>query len=223
MVKPSQIAELRPLKELSQNELEDVARSLMELSLNKGAHLFYRNDPSSGVYLLAKGALQITIDSEESKEIVVTVIREGEIVGEMSLFDQSRRSATAVAIEKCQLYKVERERFIELMNIYPPIAISLSRTLIERLNEANSIIERLGTMDGPERVSNYLKALAMREGVIENGLYRLPRKPTYRSVSQRLGLSEKTVYRAVHSLMESGAVSVRNGVFYVREDLVTGG
>ncbi|MDH4182989.1 MAG: Crp/Fnr family transcriptional regulator [Nitrospinota bacterium] len=220
MIKPSDLKTIKALKGLTDAEMEDVGRSFVPLNLKKGEYLFYRKDPGSAVYFLAKGALQITIDNEENKEIVVYVIQEGDIVGEMSLFSHAARSATAAALEKCLFYKVDGDKFLNLMSLYPIIAINLARTLVDRLMEANAIIERLGTMDGSQRVANFIKAMAIRSGELQGEFYRIRKKPTYRNVSQRLGMSEKTVYRAMHGLMEHGDVSVLDGMLLVKKVFV---
>ncbi|MDH5478413.1 MAG: Crp/Fnr family transcriptional regulator [Nitrospinota bacterium] len=220
MIKIGSLKSLWVLKGLSDSEIEDVGRNLAPVSLEKGAYLFYRNDQSSGIYFLSRGSLQITIDNDENKEIIVYVIMQGDIVGEMSLFSHSERSATVVALEKCLLYKISPDKFLELMMLYPTIGVNLSRILIERLNEANAIIERLGTMDGPGRVSNFIKSLALRTGDFDEEFYRIRRKPTHRIISQRLGLSEKTVYRAMHDLLDNQTIEVRDGSLYVKKSFV---
>jgi len=194
---------------LSDSELEDIQRRLTPSRLKKGARLFYRHDKSSGLYLVTRGSIQIIIDNDANREIIVYTIREGDIVGEMALFRNQLRSATAVTLEDCELYKIGNEKFIELMYIYPAIAVNLSRVLIDRLLAANEMIERLGAMDGTERVTHFLRALMVREGVRDGDLYRMDNRPTYRQISNRLGVSEKTIYRTMRALAKKGDIDVK--------------
>jgi CRP-like cAMP-binding protein len=219
MINALALRNIKAFQGLSSAEMEDVGRGLSPMALEKGSYLFYRNDPSPGVYFLTKGTLQITIDSGDNREIVVYVIQEGDIVGEMSLFGRTERSASAAALEKCLLFKTSAAKFIEIMNIYPAVAVNLARILVDRLREANDVIERLGTMDGEERVANFLVALAMRTGETKGEFFRIGKKPTYRSISQRLGMSEKTVYRAMRSLMEGSALIIEDGSLLVKKSL----
>lgn len=197
------------LSGLDRKELEDFARHAMPVHLEKGSYLFYRNDKSTGVYLLAEGSLQVIMDNEDNKEIIVYTINEGDIVGEMTMFSGAERSAAAVALEECRLYKLNNSKFIELMNLYPSIAVNLSKTLVDRLHAANSMIERLGMMDGTERVAHFLRALAMREGIERDEWLHLVKKPTYKQISQRLGVSEKTVYRTMQGLAKNGDIVIK--------------
>ncbi|MDH5637855.1 MAG: Crp/Fnr family transcriptional regulator [Nitrospinota bacterium] len=220
MIKASLLNGVLVLKGLSEKEMEDVGRSLIPVNLDKGGYLFYRKDQGSEIYFLARGSLQITIDNDDNKEIVVYVIGQGDIVGEMSLFSHSQRSATVVALDKCLLYRIGGEKFLELMTLYPAIGVNMARILIDRLNEANAIIERLGTMDGAERVSNFIRSLAVKSGEPFGEQYRIRKKPTHRNISQRLGVSEKTVYRAMHLLIDERMVEIRDGSLFVDKSFV---
>lgn len=221
MVDSAFLKKIGVLGGLSDEDLDDIAHHVTPVSVEKGSYLFYRGDASTGVYLVAKGSLQIIIDNDSNKEIIVYTIYQGDIVGEMTMFTEARRTATAIALEECKLYKIKNAKFIELMGQYPAIGVNLLKILIERLQAANNMIERLGTMDGGERVISFLKSLVMREGALKDGFYYLPRKPTYRQISQRLGLSEKTVYRTMSGLAHSGAIKIRGRQLFIKPSALT--
>lgn len=201
---------------LTDREFEDLSRRLIPVHLEKGDRLFYRHDQTSGLYIVAQGSIQIIIDSDANKEIIVYTINQGDIVGEMSIFNNKLRSATAVALEECRLFKISNEKFIELMHIYPTIAVNLCKTLVDRLLAANEMIERLGAMDGMERVTSFLNALVVREGVKDGDMYRLDNRPTYRQISNRLGVSEKTIYRTMRALAKTGDIMIKGRKLFVK-------
>ncbi|VAX14896.1 hypothetical protein MNBD_NITROSPINAE04-1363 [hydrothermal vent metagenome] len=209
MTDASNLSRVNILSGLSNKELEDITWRLTPVNLSKGSYLFYRNDESTGLYMVCEGSLQIIIDNDVSREIIVYTIGSGDIVGEMTIFKRKIRSATAVALSDSKLYKISGEKFIDVMRLYPTIAINLSRILIDRLLSADEMIERLGAMDGTERVIHYLKALVIRDGVMENDIYRLDDRPTYLQISQRLGISEKTIYRTMRTLAKNGDIELR--------------
>lgn len=194
---------------LGELELMEIARRLIPLKIEKGERLFYRNDVSSGIYFVTEGSFQVIIDNDASREIIVYTIKKGDIIGEMALFNNNLRSATAVALEKSRLFKISNEQFVEVMRLYPDVAVNFSRILIDRLLAANETIERLGAMDGTERVTSYIRSLARREGAREkNGDYILSVRPTYQQISQRLGISEKTIYRTMRHLADEGKIQI---------------
>lgn len=203
------LREITILADVPESDLQKISTQVTPVNLAKGSYLFYRNDESGWLYLVAAGSLQVIIDNDANREIIVYTIESGDIVGEMSLFSNILRSATAVALEDTKLYKIENHTFIEIMNVCPIIGTNLSRALISRLLSANKMIERLGAMDGTERVTDFIKALVAREGVKDSeGLYRVDNRPTYNDIAQRLGVSEKTVYRTMRVLAKDGVIKV---------------
>ena len=126
---------------LDERQLEEMARHFVPVHLDKGSFLFYRNDHSTGLYIVAQGSLQIIIDNDNNKEIVVYTIGKGDIVGEMTLFSEEERSATAVALEECRLFKIKNSKFIELLSTYPIVGVNLARILIDRLHAAEDAEE----------------------------------------------------------------------------------
>lgn len=208
------------LSGLADHELADFSKYLTPVHLEKNAYLFYRNDQSVGLYMLSKGSLQIIIDNDTSKEIIVYTVLQGDIVGEMTLYDETARSATVIAQEDCLLYKINKSKFIELLMIYPSIAVNLSKILINRLHAANDTIERLGMMSGNQKVTHFLKTLALREGSLENESFYLYKKPTYRQISKRLGLSEKTVYRTMQFLSKKGDIDIKGRKLFIKQSLI---
>lgn len=204
---------------LTDHELEEVSRCVVSVSIKKGAYLFYRNDITSGMFFVISGRFQIIIDNESNKEITVYTVAKGDFIGEMSLYSDGIRSATAVALKDATLYKISNKDFIALLRSNAIIGVNLSKALVSRLLAANEMIERLGAMDGSERVADYLKALAAREGTLSKDSFNLER-PTYQQMSLRLGLSEKTIYRSMRDLALVGLITMKGRKLIIRKELV---
>jgi signal transduction histidine kinase len=62
----------------------------------------------------------------------------GEIVGEMSLIDQSPRSATVIAESECETIEVGREQFLELVRAEPEFALAVMSDLSRKLRKSDS-------------------------------------------------------------------------------------
>ncbi|MGQ0577570.1 MAG: Crp/Fnr family transcriptional regulator [Betaproteobacteria bacterium] len=80
------------------------------------------------MYVVVKGNVAVSIKSN-----VVERAGPGGVFGEMALFDQSPRAASAVAETDAELLPVYRDDFISLVKTKPAFAVSLLRSLAERL------------------------------------------------------------------------------------------
>lgn len=64
---------------------------------------------------------------------VVEMAGPGAFGGEMALIDQQRRSASAIARTRCELVRVNEQRFQFMIQQTPFFALEVMRTLVRRL------------------------------------------------------------------------------------------
>jgi CRP-like cAMP-binding protein len=80
--------------------------------------VFYsQGDPADSVYYLQKGRARITVVSTTGKEATITLLGEGDFVGEESLATLNElRMATATALTACTALKIRREEMLRVMH-----------------------------------------------------------------------------------------------------------
>jgi CRP-like cAMP-binding protein len=93
-----------------------------------GRMIMKEGDAGVSMYIVIKGKVSVTI-----KGVVVERIGPGGTFGEMALVDQGARSASALAATDCQLLTIGRPEFLNLVKSKPGFAISLLKTIAERL------------------------------------------------------------------------------------------
>jgi MFS family permease len=95
-------------------ELEQVARSLVELDAEAGTVLIREGDTGDRWYLIADGEVEI----ETGGTIVRTLSRHGSF-GEIALLRDVPRTATVTAMTHCRLYTLEKEPFVAAVTGHP--------------------------------------------------------------------------------------------------------
>jgi CRP/FNR family transcriptional regulator, cyclic AMP receptor protein len=85
------------------------------------------------MYVVLQGKVAVSIQST-----VVERIGPGGVFGEMALVDQSARAATAVAETESMLLAINRNDFLSLVKTKPAFAVSLLKSLAERLRYMTS-------------------------------------------------------------------------------------
>ena len=98
----------------------------------KGTMIFSEVMPGSELYIIQKGSVKITKIVNEN-EVLLAVLKAGDIFGEMSLIENKPRSASAVAFEDSQLLAVNRENFSRMVQTQPQIIARLTQLLAERI------------------------------------------------------------------------------------------
>jgi CRP/FNR family transcriptional regulator, cyclic AMP receptor protein len=78
---------------------------------------FSQGDPADSIFYLQKGRAKVTIVSPAGKEATITLLSDGDFVGEEALAALSGlRLATAVALTACTALKITREEMIRVMH-----------------------------------------------------------------------------------------------------------
>jgi CRP-like cAMP-binding protein len=103
--------------------------------------IFAEGQPGDRFYVLLSGAVRISRTLAGLGEEALAVLRTGNHFGEMSLIDDSPRSADARCHQKCTLFVIKKKDLEDLLFIDRDLAYELLwnfvRTLTKRLRETN--------------------------------------------------------------------------------------
>jgi CRP-like cAMP-binding protein len=94
-----------------------------------------QGDIAEHLYIVKNGGIKVL---KQDGEILrpLSTITVGETYGEIGLFNQSPRSATAVAVENCSLLIIKRAQLKKMLIEVPEIAFNLLSVLSERLRKS---------------------------------------------------------------------------------------
>ena len=68
----------------------------------RGTKIFREGEPGSFAYLIESGKVEIS-SLNHGQKIVISTLGPGDMFGEMALIDNLKRSATATALENCDV------------------------------------------------------------------------------------------------------------------------
>jgi CRP/FNR family cyclic AMP-dependent transcriptional regulator len=108
-----------------------------------GQVIFNENDPSTAMYLINSGSVSVQKRAMNGVAIELATLHSGEVLGELSFFDRSPRSAAAVAISEVEVTQVDFEGLDKVYATVPPYFKTIVAACAERLRRANDVIRRL--------------------------------------------------------------------------------
>ncbi len=123
------------------SELRAIASVVEEISFHYGDVIVKENDPGDSAYIIKEGRIKIVKKTPNGGGVDLAVLSEGEFFGEMSLFDDEARSASAYAQTPCVMLKLMRDDLIDVIGEYPSIAVELIKLFVKRLRASNARIE----------------------------------------------------------------------------------
>jgi CRP-like cAMP-binding protein len=123
---------------LEQDDLDRLSTIARESSLQQGDILFEQGDDSDGLYLIVSGLVRVYLTTEDGREVTISLLEDGEVIGEMSLLDGLPRSAGAAALIETRLIFIPRTPFLDLLETRGKLARLIILTLCERLRSTST-------------------------------------------------------------------------------------
>ncbi|HHQ49079.1 MAG TPA: Crp/Fnr family transcriptional regulator [Acidobacteria bacterium] len=206
--------------DLSDEDLAQVAEAAKVHTFARDERVFDEGDAADTMYVVASGKINIVVTSAEGKDLILAVLGEGQVFGEMGLLDSAPRSASAITATPAELISIARDDFDELLENQPGLSRKLLHIMAERLRRANSKMESLAYMDVAGRLARYFLDLARDHGQSLGNGWIVIRRPTHSDIAHSIGTSRETVSRVLNDF-ESQFGMVNKGRFtYIRESLL---
>ena len=198
--------------QLAPSDLERVSEISRERAYPRNSVILFEDDPGDALYVVALGQVKVVLIGEDGREVILSVMGEGEFFGEMALVDDEPRSAHVIAMEDSTLLVLRREDFQGILKQTPGIALALLRELSRRLRRVDEKVGSLVLLDVNGRVAQLLLELAD-----EAGSERITRRLTHHTIAQMIGSSRETVSRTMRELVDKGYIEVSRREIVIRD------
>ena len=189
--------------DLSEADLTRFGEVTREREYPKNSVILFEDDPGDALYIVSTGQVKVVLIGEDGREVILSVLGDGDFFGEMSLIDDEPRSAHVIAMRDSHLLVLRRDDFQSQLEQHPKVALELLRVLVQRLRRADEKIGGLVLLDVNGRVAQLLLDLAE-----ESGGPKITRKLTHQTIAQMIGSSRETVSRAMRELVDRGLIDV---------------
>jgi CRP/FNR family cyclic AMP-dependent transcriptional regulator len=208
-------ADLSLFSSLDRDELEALSAHAVARTFRKNTIVINEGDVGDSMYVVLFGQLKVFLSDDEGKEIVINMMGPGEYFGELSLFDDFRRSASVMTTEETQLSIISKVDFDACLAGHPAIAHHVIKGLISRLRMSTENVRSLALMDVYGRVAHLLLQLA--EEV--DGKLVVQEKLTQQDIADRVGSSREMVSRIFKDLKIGNYIEVHDKQITINENL----
>lgn len=122
-------------------------------TFQKGEILFSEFEPGDAFYLIQSGRVQL-VKVIGDIEKTLDILQPSEVFGEMSILEDSPRSATAIALDPIKVLEFNRANFEVLMMGNPQIALKLLKLFTKRIYDQKRRYMILTLEDPQARVAD---------------------------------------------------------------------
>ncbi|TGL33650.1 peptidase domain-containing ABC transporter [Leptospira bourretii] len=100
--------------ELSPEEIKLILKSIQLVKVGQGDFIFAEGEEGDAAYIVRSGKIQIRTENPRK---IISIMRSGDILGEIAIFKQQKRLASAVASEDSDLYKIPGSIFRKVIGV----------------------------------------------------------------------------------------------------------
>ncbi len=124
-------------------------QSLLKLSIlfkekifKKGDTVFHEDSIGNSMMIITSGEVRVSQKADMTNEEALIILKKGDLFGEMGLLEDLPRSATVIAHSNVIILEIEREDFMEFLELESKagvkILLKLSKILSSRLRETDT-------------------------------------------------------------------------------------
>jgi CRP-like cAMP-binding protein len=123
-----------------------------EKEFSQGALIVREGEVKDTVFLIGSGSVHVVLPEKGGNEISLSILRMGEIFGEMAVLDKRPRSATVKANENCTLLEVKGQEFLKILADHADLEFKILLKLSERLRVLNDHLLTMKVQDIDEKL-----------------------------------------------------------------------
>jgi CRP-like cAMP-binding protein len=190
--------------ELSDDDLREIVKLAVRQVYKKDNMILIEEEIGSTMFIILDGRVKISRISDDGREVILSILSEGDFFGEMSILDGQNRSANVVTLDDSKIMVIRREDFLQMLHDYPQIAINLLKELAQRLRRSDAQIKSLSLQNATGKVASTLLRIADDSGKIHLGQVEIPRLPPQQDLANMAGTSRETISRVLKALTKQG-------------------
>jgi CRP/FNR family transcriptional regulator, cyclic AMP receptor protein len=185
---------------LPPTDLEQARQAFFEKNVPRGDVIFMEEEPADSLYFLISGVVKLFKTSAQGKEQIISLARPGDVLNDISIFDDGPNEVSAQAVSPVLLYGIKKDRFQMLIQRYPQITGRIVKALAAHTRQLITLVEDLSFKHVPGRVA---KILLQTIGGTD-GAQRL----TQQEMANMAGTAREVVARSLKTLDEQGLIKM---------------
>ena len=137
------VSEIELFQGLTEDERRRVAAGMKPAPFSRGEAVMRQGTLGEWLYIITRGTGEVRIYEDAEHYITVAKVKAGDFLGEMSLLTGELRTATVIALEEMDCYRLDGETFRDLITARPQLAEYIAEVLARRRTELQSVREGL--------------------------------------------------------------------------------
>jgi CRP-like cAMP-binding protein len=191
---------------MSDEQMRMVEERTVMREIRRKEVLYLPGDAGDRIYLLKRGVVKISALTDEGKEIILALLRPGEVFGEEAVLEEAPRDHMAEAYEDALICVITRQDFMGILRAHPEMVFKVTKLVGFRLKTLRNRVEGLLFKGAPARLAQTLLDLAHEHGVRDAQGILLPLKLSQQDLASLIGVTRESVNLALADFRSRGLI-----------------
>lgn len=117
-----------------------MASRIKRKTFAENSYLLKEGEQTETAFLIMSGSVEVRLSDLGDNPHTLAVLSKGDVVGEMSLIDNSPHMASAIAIEETEVVALSAEEFKERIDNMDAVTRGILKILVKRIRQMRDII-----------------------------------------------------------------------------------
>lgn len=175
--------------------------------------IFSEGDIPSYYFKIQEGKIKLNNYNEAGKEFIQGILCKHHSVGESSLFTEKNYPVNAVAIEECELIRLPKKKYFEMLKQHPEYYPDVLHSISEHMHYKFLMMQSMAFQNPSEKLLTLMNYLKYHHE--DKSEYALQINLTRQQLASLTGLSVETVIRVIKNMEKNGILKIKNRkIFY---------
>ncbi|MBZ0292360.1 MAG: Crp/Fnr family transcriptional regulator [Anaerolineae bacterium] len=193
------LPELVYFEDLSDDELDRLARVSVRRHYDAGQIIFLEDEPATGLWIIEKGRIKIYKISPDGVEHILHILGPRDTFNDIATFDGGNNPADAAALSRTEVDVIPAEVLIDLIAENSDFALKAVRVLAKRVRSLVGQIESLALYSVTVRLSRFLLDQIEDPSLSGPGVTRT-------AIAAHLATTPQTISNALRELEHAGVI-----------------
>ena len=180
-----------------------------------GQYLMRQGESAEEAYLITKGQVQVLKETGNLK-VILSTLQQGDIVGEMALITDEKRSASVKALEDTEVTVLTKQLLAQNLRKLPPYIEKMVATITRRLRAADAFVHPHLTSDCSPFVLRQLCLILRSESAKRNKFIVLFKKLSEK-IADDLGIPVEKVEKVLLNAAEATLFTIKGKQIIVED------
>jgi CRP-like cAMP-binding protein len=182
-----------------------------------GATIFLQGDQPRAVYCIGAGRVKVSHCAADGRNVVLNVATDGDVLGVRPMLLGTPHDLTAEALEETRLCLIAKDDFMDFLTRNGAVSLRLAQKLSAELDEAYRQVSGVVLKSTIERVAELILALCQTHGKPGPDGIGLPTNMCQDELAEFLGVSRRSLSRALATLRDHGLIECGRRSIIVRD------